>query len=405
LRDHFLKMQKRKSYQKKTNDAFTRRDLERREEETLASYAMKSKDSKGRTHKEEEHEYRTCYQRDKDRIIHSTAFRRLEYKTQVFVNYEGDHYRTRLTHTLEVAQIARTIARILRLNEDLTEAIALAHDLGHTPFGHSGEDVLNRIMKRYGGFNHNVQGVRVVDILEDKYPQFPGLNLTYEVREGIIKHKTLFDQLSVPVPFKKKEPPLLEAQVVDVADEIAYDNHDLDDGLASGLINEKTLIKEIKMWNDVYQKVESNFPKASHQIKRSQAIRFLINAQVMDVIIEASRNIKRCHLQSPSDVRKVPERLVRFSKNMKNIKKPLRKFLLDKLYHHYRVVRMSNKADRFISELFKIYLDKPEQLPPTTHARLKNEATHRVICDYIAGMTDRYALDEYKKLFEPYEKV
>jgi len=384
---------------------FTRKDFERREGILLAPYAARSKDSKGRVHKEKEHDYRSCYQRDKDRIIHSTAFRRLEYKTQVFVNHEGDYYRTRLTHTLEVAQIAKAIARALRLNEDFTEAVALAHDLGHTPFGHSGEDALHHIMKRHGGFNHNLQGLRVVDMLEERYPQFSGLNLTYEVREGIIKHTTYFDQPRLLVPFEKKEPPLLEAQVVDIADEIAYDNHDLDDGLTSGLLNEKKLLKEVKLWNEVGKQTDLHFSKTDVQIKRYQIIRSLINTQVTDIIVEFEKNIKKFRIETAREVRKAPHKLIKFSKTMEQMRKPLRKFLFDNLYQHYRVIRMSNKAYRFIHELFEVYLDKPEQLPPTTKSRLKKEGARRAICDYIAGMTDRYALDEYKKFFDPYEKV
>jgi len=383
----------------------TRKDLEQRECKQLAPYAMKCKDSKGRTHKEQEHDYRTCYQRDKDRIIHSTAFRRLEYKTQVFVNHEGDYYRTRLTHTLEVAQIAVAIARALGLNEDLAEAIALAHDLGHTPFGHSGEETLHDIMKRRGGFNHNLQGLRVVDLLEERYPKFPGLNLTYEVREGIIKHTTTFDQPRLLVPFEKKGPPLLETQVVDAADEIAYDNHDLDDGLTSGLLIEGDLLKKLALWKRTCKKIDSHSSKINTQIRRHQIIRSLINAQVTDVIKESEKNIKRFKIRDAHDVRKLPQKIITFSKDMEQLRKPLRQFLFDNLYQHYRVIRMANKACRFIQELFKVYLDKPEQLPPTTKSRLKKGNPYVVICDYIAGMTDRYALDEYKKFFEPYEKV
>jgi len=383
----------------------TRRDMETREKKILAPYAMMSKDSLGRTHKEKEHDYRTCYQRDRDRIIHSTAFRRLEYKTQVFVNHEGDYYRTRLTHTLEVAQIAKAIARALCLNEDLAEAIALAHDLGHTPFGHSGEEVLHHIMKKKGGFNHNLQGLRVVDILEEKYPQFPGLNLTYEVREGIIKHTTTFDRPRLLVPFEKKGPPLLETQIVDVADEIAYDSHDLDDGLTGGLLDEADLAKKSDLWRRTCRAQDIKSIKTSTQLKRYQVIRAIINAQVTDVIAESEKNLKKFRIRSPHDVRKMPQKAVKFSKKMEQLRKPLRKYLFDNLYHHYRVVRMANKASRFIHELFKIYLDKPEQLPPTTRSRLRKGDPHVAICDYIAGMTDRYALDEYKKFFEPYEKV
>lgn len=380
-----------------------RREIEKKEE-ILAPYAQKSRNSKGRLYKEEEHGYRSCYQRDKDRIIYSTAFRRLEYKTQVFVNHEGDYYRTRLTHTLEVSQIAGSIARALRLNEDLVEAISLAHDLGHTPFGHSGEDALHEIMKDYGGFDHNVQGLRVVDWLEERYPEFPGLNLSYEVREGIIKHSTQFDHPRPAIPFEAKGSPILEIQVVDIADEIAYDNHDLDDGITSGLIKESDL-KRVKLWADKEKEILKRYPRINDEIRKYQIIRSLINSQVTDVLNRTEANIKRFKIKTPQDVVRIPERIVTSSKDMGPLRKSMREFLVEKLYQHYRVVRMSNKAYRFITSLFDIYLDKPEQLPPTTHARLKNEDKRRVICDYIAGMTDRYALDEYKKFFEPYERV
>ncbi len=380
-----------------------RRDFEKREE-LLAPYAWKSKFSKGRRYKEQEHPYRSCYQRDRDRIIYSTAFRRLEYKTQVFVNHEGDYYRTRLTHTLEVAQIAKSIARALRLNEDLVEAISLAHDLGHTPFGHSGEDALHEIMKERGGFDHNTQGLRVVDFLEERYPDFPGLNLTYEVREGIIKHSTVYDLPRPVIPFESTASPLLEIQVVDAADEIAYDNHDLDDGITSSLIKEEDL-KDIPIWVKKEREIKKIYPRLKDEIRKYQIIRSLIDEQVTDILNQTEDNIKRFKIQRPQDVTKLPVRLVAFSKNMENMRKQMREFLQKNLYQHYRVVRMSNKAYRFITALFDIYLDKPEQLPPSTHERLKKEDKHRVICDYIAGMTDRYALDEYKKFFEPYERV
>ncbi len=381
----------------------TRKDLEKREE-LLAPYAQKSRATKGRVYKEKEHGYRSCYQRDKDRIIYSTAFRRLEYKTQVFVNHEGDYYRTRLTHTLEVAQIAKSIARALSLNEDLVEAISLAHDLGHTPFGHSGEDALNEIMRDYGGFDHNTQGLRVVDLLEERYPDFPGLNLTHEVREGIIKHSTPFDRPRPAMPFESKGSPILEIQVVDIADEIAYDNHDLDDGITSSLIKEDDL-SSLKLWSDREKEFQKRCPGVKGEMRKYQIIRSLIDAQVTDVINRAEVNIKRFKIRKTEDTAKIPERIVIVSKAMQAIRSPMREFLTDNLYHHYRVVRMSNKAARFITSLFNVYLDKPEQLPPTTKGRLKKEDEHRVICDYIAGMTDRYALDEYKKFFEPYERV
>lgn len=381
-----------------------RRDLEKREELFLAPYAMKSRSSRGRCYREAEHDYRSCYQRDRDRIIYSTAFRRLEYKTQVFVNHEGDYYRTRLTHTLEVSQIAKAIARALRLNEDLVEAISLAHDLGHTPFGHSGEDALHEIMKDEGGFDHNIQGLRVVDHLEKRYPDFPGLNLTYEVREGIIKHSTPFDHPRPVVPFESTQSPLLEIQAVDIADEIAYDNHDLDDGITSGLIKEKDL-KHIRLWADREREVRKRYPRMDDEVRKYQIIRAIINEQVTDLLMQTEANIKRFKVQRPQDAEKIPERIVAFSRAMTEARKPMRAFLKESLYQHYRVIRMSNKAYRFITSLFAIYAEKVEQLPPTAQGRLKTEEKHRVICDYLAGMTDRYALDEYKKFFEPYERV
>lgn len=380
-----------------------RKDFEKAEE-LLAPYAQKSKDSKGRCYKESEHNYRSCYQRDRDRVIYSMAFRKLEYKTQVFVNHEGDYYRTRLTHTLEVAQIARSIARALRLNEDLVEAISLAHDVGHTPFGHSGEDALHEIMKDRGGFDHNTHGLRVVDYLEDRYPNFPGLNLTYEVREGIIKHSTAYDLPRPAYLFESTSSPILEIQVVDVADEIAYDNHDLDDGITSKLIKEEEL-KHVPSWVQKEREIRRLYPRLKDEIRKYQIIRSLIDEQVTNVLNQTEDNIKRYKIQKPQNVTKLPVRIVAFSKGMENSRKPMREFLQNNLYNHYRVVRMSNKAYRFITALFNIYLDKPEQLPPSTQARLKREDKYQVICDYIAGMTDRYALDEYKKFFEPYERV
>ncbi len=381
----------------------TRRELEKKEE-LLAPYAQKSRDSKGRCHKEEEHPYRLCYQRDKDRIIYSTAFRRLEYKTQVFVNHEGDYYRTRLTHTLEVAQISKALARALKLNEDLVEAMSLAHDLGHTPFGHSGEDALNEIMKDYGGFNHNAQGLRVVDYLEERYPNFTGLNLTYEVREGIIKHSTPFDLPRPVMPLESNRSTILEVQVVDIAGEIAYDNHDLDDGITSGLIKEKDL-RKVKLWHDKEKSIRERHPKIKDEVSKYQTISGLINDQVSDVIAQTEANIKRLKIKSIDDVVSVSERIVMASRPMQALRMSMREFLMKNLYHHYRVVRMSTKAYRVITNLYQNYFDKPEQLPPNTQSRLKKGEKHRVICDYIAGMTDRYALDEYKKFFEPYERV
>jgi len=370
----------------------------------LAPYAMKSCNTRGRVFKEMEHPYRSAYQRDRDRIIHSAAFRRLEYKTQVFVNHEGDYYRTRLTHTLEVAQIARTIASALRLNIDLIEAIALAHDLGHTPFGHSGEEALDELMEKFGGFNHNLQGLRVVDILEERYPDFPGLNLTWEVREGIVKHSSAFDKSAKIKELAPNESPTLETQIVDIADEIAYDNHDLDDGLTSGLIKESDLEK-LPIWNNICARISKKYSNINEDRKKYLVIRSLIDMQVTDLIQETENKINNLKIKSYLDVKKLNKKIVSFSKELLSLRKPLREFLMEKLYHHYRVMRMSNKAKRFIQELFKVYMDKPLALPNQIQKRISIDGTRRVVCDYIAAMTDRYALDEYKKLFDPYEKV
>ncbi len=374
------------------------------EDKILAPYAMKSYNSRGRHYTEESHPYRSHYQRDRDRIVHSAAFRRLEYKTQVFVNHEGDYYRTRLTHTLEVAQIARTIANALRLNVDLTEAIALAHDLGHTPFGHAGEEALNDLTSKLGGFNHNIHGLRVVDILEERYPGFSGLNLSWEVREGIVKHATAFDKAGKIPELCPKESPTLEAQIADIADEIAYDNHDLDDGLTSGLLTQKDLEK-IALWQELSQKVLTRYPKMGINLSKFLIIRALIDMQVTDLIQETESKIKSLRIHTHLDVKKRSSRVVTFSRRMMELRRPLRELLMDKLYHHYRVVRMSIKAKRFIKELFLFYIARPDALPMPIQARIFKDGKYKVVCDYIAGMTDRYALDEYKKLFDPYEKV
>ncbi|MBM3246463.1 MAG: deoxyguanosinetriphosphate triphosphohydrolase [Candidatus Omnitrophica bacterium] len=382
----------------------SQKEIKKFEDTVLAPYAMKSYNSRGRVYKEEEHPYRSVYQRDRDRIIHSAAFRRLEYKTQVFVNHEGDYYRTRLTHTLEVAQIARTIASALGLNVDLTEAVALAHDLGHTPFGHSGEEALNELMCGHGGFSHNRQSLRVVDVLEERYPDFPGLNLTWEVREGIAKHCSAFDKAAKISELAPKEMPTLEAQIVDIADEIAYDNHDLDDGLASGLIKERDLQK-LAIWNNIYRQIDTKYAKIESNTRKYLIIRALINVQVTDLLRESEKKISRVKPASSGEIKKLDKKLISFSPEMLELRRPLRKFLMRDLYHHYRVVRMSNKAKRFIEQLFKVYVDSPQGLPVKIQKRITKDGLRRAVCDYIAGMTDRYALDEYKKLFDPYEKV
>lgn len=374
------------------------------EDNFLAPYAMKSYNTRGRVYKETEHPYRSAYQRDRDRIIHSAAFRRLVHKTQVFVTHEGDYYRTRLTHTLEAAQIARTIATALQLNIDLTEAITLAHDLGHTPFGHSGEDALNELMSDFGGFDHNRHGLRVVDILEKRYPDFPGLNLTWEVREGIIKHSSAFDRAFSNAEFSPNEMPSLETQIVDIADEIAYDNHDLDDGLTSGLLQESDLEK-LPIWKKICEGISKEYAQVESEIKKYLIVRSLINMQVTDLIQETERNIQRLKLASSVDVRKLGYKIISFSKEVSELRKPMRELLMNKLYHHYRVIRMSDKAKRFIGEIFNVYINRPQAMPTKIQERIPLDGVRTVVCDYIAGMTDRYALDEYKKLFHPYEKV
>ncbi|MBI4323568.1 MAG: deoxyguanosinetriphosphate triphosphohydrolase [Candidatus Omnitrophica bacterium] len=383
----------------------TREELEAREAQWLAPYAMQSAHTRGRQQPEPEDGFRTVYRRDRDRIIHSTAFRRLEYKTQVFVNHEGDYYRTRLTHTLEVAQIAVSIARVLRLNEDLVEVIALAHDIGHPPFGHAGEDALRSLMKDHGGFDHNLQGLRIVDLLEERYPNFPGLNLTWEVRESINKHRAPYEQPGLPVALDPNASALLEAQIADIADEIAYDNHDLDDGLTSGLIKEEDL-RGLALWDAARQAIEVRAPQTNPEIRKYQIIRELINRQITDLVQDSLRRLAAHRVQSVEDVRACRERLIGCSEPMQQMRKPLKAFLWTRLYHHYRVVRMADKATRFITELFELYLKKPEQLPNTTRSRVeRGEEPSRVVCDYIAGMTDRYCLEEYKKLFDPFERV
>ncbi len=383
----------------------SREELETREAQWLAVYAMKSRDSRGRQHAEPEDPHRTAYRRDRDRIIHTTAFRRLEYKTQVFVNHEGDHYRTRLTHTLEVAQIGGSIARLLRLNEDLVEAVCLAHDIGHPPFGHAGEDALRALMAEHGGFDHNLQGLRIVDLLEARYPQFPGLNLTWEMRESINKHRAPYAEPGLQPALDPALSPLLESQIADVADEIAYDNHDLDDGLASSILKEDDLAG-LELWRQAREAVDAAGTRMDLDIRRYQIIRTVINRQVLDLVQATGQRLAQRKIESVEHVRACRERLVGFSDEMARLRAPLKRLLWQQFYHHYRVSRMADKAKRFITELFELYVRKPEQLPNTPRARIaRNEDPYRVVCDYIAGMTDRYCLEEYRKLFDPFERV
>jgi dGTPase len=355
-------------------------------------------------HKEPEHGFRLAFQRDRDRIIHSTAFRRLEYKTQVFVNHEGDYYRTRLTHTMEAAQITRTIARALGLNQDLAEAVALAHDLGHTPFGHAGEHVLADLMKDHGGFDHNSQSLRIVDVLEQRYPQFSGLNLTYEVREGIIKHSTNYKRPAA-ADFVPDDAPLLEAQIVDFADEIAYNCHDIDDGLQSGMLHPEDLAG-VELWETPYREVERQFPEASFSVRRYQAVRRLLDLLVNDLIRNIEERIATNAIDSVAGVRAVRPRLVDFSPSVDAATRALKARLMDRLYQHQRVRRMGAKAGRVMQGIFRAYMEDPRQMPPHIVDRVgPGTPVARVIADYIAGMTDRFAFDEYAKLYDPYERV
>ena len=376
----------------------------------LADYAALDATSRGRRHTEDSPAYRGEFQRDRDRIIHSTAFRRLEYKTQVFVNHEGDLFRTRLTHSVEVAQIGRTIARSLKLNEDLTETIALAHDLGHTPFGHAGQDALNECMREYGGFEHNLQSLRVVDELEEKYATFDGLNLTFESREGILKHCSLRNASElgdIGQRFIDKTQPSLEAQLTNLADEIAYNSHDVDDGLRSGLITIEQL-REVELFNQLYEDVERRHPNLEGRRAIYEIVRRLIGCQVVDLIETSAKNIKVANPGTIDDVRHHSGAIMAYSDELQQHKLALKRFLRENLYHHYRVLRMSAKSKRIIIALFNAFMDD-SQLLPTEHrkkalqleAELGESGKARMIADYIAGMTDRYAISEYGKVFNP----
>lgn len=370
-------------------------------EDHLAPYAARSAAARGRAIPEAMPETRSEFQRDRDRIIHSTAFRRLEYKTQVFVNHEGDLFRTRLTHSIEVAQIARSLARNLRLNEDLVEAISLAHDLGHTPFGHAGQDALNACMKDYGGFEHNLQSLRVVDTLEQRYGAFDGLNLTFETREGILKHCSLpnAQQLGdVGRRFLDKQQPGLEAQLTNLADEIAYNNHDIDDGLRSGLLTVEQLA-EVGLYARHHAEVARLFPGISGRRAINETVRRMINALVVDLIQTSRANIAQAGVNSIDDVRQAPP-LIAFSDAMKQEAQALKRFLRKNLYQHYQVNRMTSKARRIITDLFGIFLSGPQLLPPDYQLAGDDKFEQaRKVADYIAGMTDRYAMREYRRLF------
>lgn len=376
----------------------TRSDLEAIEEQTLAPYACRSKDSKGRVYPDDEPEYRTAYQRDRDRILHTTAFRRLEYKTQVFINYEGDYYRTRLTHTLEVAQIARTIARALRANEDLVESICLAHDLGHPPFGHSGEMALARLMVNYGGFDHNKQSLRIVTNLERRFPDFPGLNLTWEVREGIVKHESEYDTADAS-DYNPELRGNLEAQITNAADELAYTSHDLDDGLRSGMITPQ-MLEGITLWEILAESIGWR-GTVLEEMDRHRLIRRLIGMEVTDLVHTTNQRLTGSNVRSVEELQRLPYPVIGFSEDMHRRNRQLKDFLYSRLYRHYRVVRMAVKAERIISDLFAAYLKEPAILPGHVQNLINEHGLERTTCDYIAGMTDRFAVDEHAKLFEP----
>jgi len=365
----------------------------------LAVYAVRPEASRGRRYQEAAPQGRSEFQRDRDRIIHSTAFRRLEYKTQVFVNHEGDLFRTRLTHSLEVAQIARSTARSLRLNEDLVEAIALAHDLGHTPFGHAGQDTLNSCMKDYGGFEHNLQSLRVVDVLEERYAAFDGLNLCYETREGILKHCSRKNAKALGAlgeRFLRKQQPSLEAQLCNLADEIAYNNHDVDDGLRSGLISLQQLL-EVRIFRRHLQAVKKQYPAVVERRLIHETVRRMINTLVSDITRQSLKNIRRVSPKNPNEVR-VAGPLIAFSPKIREEQQQLKQFLRRHLYQHYRVARMSGKAKRIIFDLFHAFMEDARLLPPQFQEKAGRDKP-RAISDYIAGMTDRYAIREHRRLF------
>ena len=372
-------------------------------EEHLACYAVTEAASRGREHEELPPQARGEFQRDRDRIIHATAFRRLEYKTQVFVNHEGDLFRTRLTHSIEVAQITRSLARALRLNEDLAEAIALAHDLGHTPFGHAGQEALNACMANHGGFEHNLQSLRIVDLLEQRYAAFDGLNLMYETREGILKHCSAVKARELGTlgeRFLTRRQPSLEAQLANIADEIAYNNHDVDDGLRSGLISIEQL-EEVALFGACRAAAEKTWPvlKDADHARRliHETVRRMINLSAVDLINHSQSLIQAANQQSLSDVHLAP-RLIAHSEAMRQQLNELKTFLRTHLYQHYQVLRMTNKARRIITDLFSAFMDDPRLLPPQ-YQKMAEADSARAIADYIAGMTDRYAMKEHKRLF------
>jgi len=369
--------------------------MEATERTTLAPFAQKSGDSRSRKYPEPSHAYRTEFQRDRARIIHSRAFRRLEYKTQVFLNGTGDHLRTRLTHSIEVGSISRTIARALSLNEDLAEAIALAHDLGHSPFGHSGEEMLAECMQEHGGFDHNRQSLRVVELLENAYPNFPGLNLTFEVREGLRKHQAFYDP---PTPGEEKyRCPSLEAQIANLADEITYYSHDLDDSVDFEILSAAQL-EENAVWQRSHRAVLARYPDAREPELHKLIIRDIIDVQVQDVVTTSARSILDAGVQSADEVRRQPAPLIRYSDELLEANRELRRFLYQNVYYHPRVAEVNERACEMLRKVFETYLVDPERLGEAAAKRIEKEGLHRTVCDYIAGMTDRYLMEEYARI-------
>lgn len=371
-----------------------------REEEVLAPYAMRTRQSRGRRHAEPPHAFRTLYQRDRDRVVHATAFRRLMYKTQVLISHTGDYHRTRLTHTLEVAQIARTIARQLGLNEDLTEAIALMHDLGHPPFGHAGEQALDACMKDHGGFEHNRHGLRLVEELEYRYPDFPGLNLTHEVREAQAMHSKRRDAPEVAAYLGVGQP-LLEAQLVDAADSLAYNCHDVDDALSVGLITIEQL-GDVPFWVRAVERARGDHRQIRPEQFQPTVIRALIDWQVLDLLAQTRENLLQEQIGSVQDVRAAQRILVAPGAEVQALKTELERFLHTNVYRHYRVMRMAYKGQRMLTMLFEEFCRHPDQLPTRYQQRARTGCPEQVVCDYLAGMTDRYAQDEFLRLFQPY---
>jgi dGTPase len=381
---------------------FERHHLESLEAQTLAPYALRSQSSRGRHHPEAEPAFRTAFQRDRDRILHTTAFRRLEYKTQVFVNYEGDYYRTRLTHTLEVSQIAQSLARALGANVDLAEAIALSHDLGHPPFGHAGESILDKLMADHGGFEHNIQSYRILTELEQRFPGWSGLNLCYETLEGVIKHETRNDKSRYLAPYDPHSRPSLEAQLANLADELAYNVHDLDDGLRAGLLQAEQL-RGLGLWEKAAQAVKWGGQNLG-EVDRHHIVREMIGLLVADVLAQTERNLQAHQVNSPAAIQALGENIVAYSPPMLGLVKEWKAFLFEHMYRHPRVVRMSRKAERFLGQLFEEYLREPAQLPHKTQAKIQEVGLPRAVTDYLAGMTDRYALQEWQRLFDPFER-